>query len=131
MRRLPWLLSVFLLLGGCAILPKTPVASPSAGGDQIVGVKSEKELTVSNDGGAEAEGQGDASTGGGVGKIGGDGDSVALWIAIIVLGVVALAAYPAQRSLRLAWNSWRGESSRRSGKGKDLCIKLSEWDSSS
>ena len=67
MQPLPWLLSACLLLGGCALLPKTPIASPSSGGDQIVGVKYEKELTVSNDGPTEATGQGDASTGGGVG----------------------------------------------------------------
>lgn len=130
MRWRSWLVCACLLLGGCAA-PGGKVASPDLDADVTVGVKSEKEVAVSNDGDSVAEGQGDASTGGGVGKIGGDGDSVALWIAIVVLGMVALAAYPAQRSLRLAWNSWRGESSRRSGKGKDLCIKLSEWDSAS
>lgn len=125
-----WLVCACLLLGGCAA-PGGKVASPDLDTDVTVGVKYEKEVAVSNDGDSVAEGQGDASTGGGVGKIGGDGDSVALWIAIVVLGLLVLAAYPAQRSLRLAWNSWRGESSSRSGKGKDLCIKLSEWDSSS
>lgn len=68
---------------------------------------------------------------GSTGDIGGDGDSVALWIAILGLTAVALVAYPAQRKVRLAWNSWRNGSSgkTRSRKGKDLCIKSSEWES--
>lgn len=98
------------------------VASPSSGGDQTVGYKSDTEVTTS----AEAD---EGPAGGIVGKIGGDGDSVALWIAIAVLGLVAVSAYPAQRGLRLAWSSWRGQSGPRKGKGKDVCIKFSEWDS--
>lgn len=133
MRRRPYWLVLLLLLGGCALLPKTdvPVASPSAGGDQTVGVKVEEEVTLANEGDSVAEGQGDASTGGGVGKIGGDGDSVALWMAIVILGVIALSAYPAQRYVRLAWNSWRGRSGPRKGKGWEVCVKFSEWESPS
>jgi hypothetical protein len=63
------------------------------------------------------------------GDVGGDGDSVALWIAIAGLTSIALVAYPAQRAARLAWNSWQGKTRSRSGKGSDLCIKHSEWDS--
>lgn len=111
-----------MLLGGCAVLKDSfPLASPSAGGDQTVGFKYE---TGSNNDVVAEEGP----AGGAVGKIGGDGDSVALWIAIAVLGLVAVSAYPAQRGLRLAWNSWRGRSGPRNGKGRETVIRFAEWD---
>jgi hypothetical protein len=140
MQRYPWRLagwlslgvfSVYALLMSCATVDKLPVLSPgSSGGDQTVGFKSENTVAPSNEGDAEAKGQGDASTGGVVGKIGGGDDSMALWLAIAGLTVVALSAYPAQRALRLGWNSWRGKSGPRKGRGRDLCVKFSEWDSS-
>ncbi len=70
--------------------------------------------------------RGDA--GGVVGTVGGNGDSIALWIALAILGVVALSAYPAQRKLRLIWGSRNG--AQRKGKGSEMCIKFSDWDSS-
>lgn len=72
----------------------------------------------------------DGPVGGIAGKIGGDGDSIALWGAIAGLTLISLVAYPAQRGLRLAWNSWRGvNGTSRKGKGKEVCIKFAEWDS--
>lgn len=65
-----------------------------------------------------------------VGDVGGEGDSISLWLAIIALGTAPLM-YPAQRTLRLAWNSWRGKSGTKSGKGEELCVEYSKWDSSS
>jgi hypothetical protein len=109
MRRLvPVIIVLGLLLGGCAAFKAAfKVASPTAGGDQMIGLK------------------------------GGDGDSVASWIAIMGLTSVALISYPAQRKARLAWNSWRGRSGSsgspgpptRSRKGREVCIKSSEWES--
>ncbi len=119
---------------GCSVekvaSPDVKLASPDSVGDMTVGVKSEKEVTLAS-GDAEAEGQGDASTGGGVGKIGGDGDSIALWLAIASLALLPLA-YPTTRGLRLAWGRWRGKSpttETRSKKGKEVCLKFSEWES--
>lgn len=112
-----WLLGCLLLLSGCALggkvaSPDVDVASPKTTVDQDV---------VTDEGPA----------GGVVGQVGGGGDSVALWLAIAALAVVALSAYPVQRYGRLAWNSWRGKSGlqTRSRKGREMCVKFSEWDS--
>jgi hypothetical protein len=114
-----------LMLGGCAALGGKNL-SPELTTDLNLGIKSEIEAEQH----MNQEGRGDNVAGGVAGRIGGDGDSIALWMSIGVLGLIALTAYPAQRSLRLAWNSWRGKSSPRSDKGRDVCIKFSEWDSS-
>lgn len=120
-----WWLIAIVFISSCAFLPKTkvPILSPSGGGDQLIGYKSEM--------GANNSAEGEVA-GGVVGKIGGDGDSVSLWIAIVVLGVVAISAYPAQRAARLGWKSWRGSPEKpRTGKGKEVCIKILEWDTES
>lgn len=103
------LIILFLLAGGCAALKAAvKIASPTvqAGRDQDL------DLAII--------------------KTEGTGDSVALWGSIAGLTVVALSAYPAQRKARLVWNSWRGRSGKpetRSGKGKEVCLKFSEWES--
>lgn len=118
MSRVWWLVPCFLLLGGCALGGKT--LSPDLDTGLMVGYKSSVEVPIES----SVEQSGPGNAGGVAGKIGGDGDSVALWLAILALG-----AYPIQRTARLAWNSWRGRSGPRSGKGRDVCVKLSEWDS--
>ncbi len=91
-----WLLvPCLLLLTGCALGGKN--LSPNLDTDLNLGYN------------RNVEG-GEGDTGGIAGKIGGDGDSVALWLAIGGLTILAFAAYPAQRTARLAWNSWRGQS---------------------
>lgn len=46
----------------------------------------------------------DVGTGGVVGKIGGGGDSIALWIAILALAVGPVL-YPLQRTIRVRWEN--------------------------
>lgn len=125
---LPCLISVPfvvpVLMVGCAALGNK-LGSPTSGGDQTVGYRSDTKLTTS----ASAE---DSSHAGGiVGRVGGNGDSVALWLAVAALGTVAIGAYPIQRKARLLWNSWRSPRGvSRQGKGREACIKISEWEGS-
>jgi hypothetical protein len=121
--RLGLFLSLFLLLGGCVTSAKVPVLSPSSGGDQTVGYNRKTDVDTS----ARSE---EGPAGGIVGKIGGGSDSIALWLAIASLGLMPFV-YPASRKVRFLWNGWRGRSSSKKGKGSEVCIKLSEWDSSS
>lgn len=59
----------------------------------------------------EAQGAGRVETGGVVGRIGGGGDSIALWIAIAALAIGPIQ-YPIQRTIRV----WR-----ENGKSKPKC----------
>lgn len=92
------------------------VASPDLGLDATVGVNLSREVDAAEGG----------TAGGTVGTIGGDGDSVALWLAIAALAITPIA-YPASRSLRFVWERWRGKSGGRE-KGVELCVKYSRRD---
>lgn len=95
-----------LILMGCAgrAVVEAKVASP----DVRVG-SPETTVTVPIDSEIEQGGTGDdASAGGAVGRIGGNGDSIALWLAIAALAMTPLA-YPASRTVRLAWKTLKRE----------------------
>ena len=52
---------------------------------------------------SEVQGGESGETGGVVGRIGGDGDSIALWLAIAALGMSAMS-YPVSRTIRkIVW----------------------------
>lgn len=112
-----WAVSVLVLLAsGCAVADK--MASPDTKADVTLGLRTDRDTSVTVR-------DGEAATGGMAGRIGGEGDSIALWLSIAALALLPLV-YPASRVARLGWRAWRRKSGATSGTEKELCIKLYE-----
>lgn len=109
----PLWLALCLCLTWIGCVAGQKVASPDTELNASIGYRSSGEAAV----------EGSGTAGGTVGAIGGGGDSVGLWLAILALALVPLA-YPAGRYLRFGWGRWRGQSGT-SSKGVEVCIKYS------